>query len=75
MTNIVKLDTKRQKIDNNGVYIYEKVDENMYTIVKILGEYTTKEDAIKTLQQIMSNEVSEDTLTKIIKENRQKMQE
>ena len=73
MTNIVKLDTKRQKIDNNGVYIYEKVDENMYTIVKILGEYTNKEDAIKTLQQIMSNEVSEDTLTKIIKENRQKM--
>ena len=73
MTNIVKLDTKRQKIDNNGVYIYEKVDDNMYTIVKILGEYTTKEDAIKTLQQIMSNEVSEDTLTKIIKENRQKM--
>ena len=73
MTNIVKLDTKRQKIDNNGVYIYEKVDENMYTIVKILGEYTTKEDAIKTLQQIMSNEVSEDTLTKIVKENRQKM--
>ena len=45
----------------------------MYTIVKILGEYTTKEDAIKTLQQIMSNEVSEDTLTKIVKENRQKM--
>ena len=73
MTNIVKLDTKRQKIDNNGVYIYEKIDENMYTIVKILGEYTTKEDAIKTLQQIMSNEVSEDTLTKIVKENRQKM--
>ena len=73
MTNIVRLDTKRQKIDNNGVYIYEKVDDNMYTIVKILGEYTTKEDAIKTLQQIMSNEVSEDTLTKIIKENRQKM--
>lgn len=73
MTNIVKLDTKRQKIDNNGVYIYEKVDDNMYTIVKILGEYTTKEDAIKTLQQIMSNEVSEDTLTKIVKENRQKM--
>ena len=73
MTNIVRLDTKRQKIDNNGVYIYEKVDENMYTIVKILGEYTNKEDAIKTLQQIMSNEVSEDTLTKIIKENRQKM--
>ena len=73
MTNIVKLDTKRQKIDNNGVYIYEKVDENMYTIVKILGEYTNKEDAIKTLQQIMSNEVSEDTFTKIIKENRQKM--
>lgn len=73
MTNIVKLDTKRQKIDNNGVYVYEKVDDNMYTIVKILGEYATKEDAIKTLQQIMSNEVSEDTLTKIIKENRQKM--
>ena len=73
MTNIVKLNSKRQKIDNNGVYIYEKVDDNMYTIVKILGEYTTKEDAIKTLQQIMSNEVSEDTLTKIIKENRQKM--
>ena len=73
MTNIVRLDTKRQKIDNNGVYIYEKVDDNMYTIVKILGEYTTKEDAIKTLQQIMSNEVSEDTLTKIVKENRQKM--
>ena len=73
MTNIVKLDTKRQKIDNNGVYVYEKVDDNMYTIVKILGEYTNKEDAIKTLQQIMSNEVSEDTLTKIVKENRQKM--
>ena len=73
MTNIVKLDTKRQKIDNNGVYIYEKVDDNMYTIVKILGEYTNKEDAIETLQQIMSNEVSEDTLTKIVKENRQKM--
>ena len=73
MTNIVKLDTKRQKIDNNGVYVYEKVDENMYTIVKILGEYTNKEDAIETLQQIMSNEVSEDTLTKIVKENRQKM--
>ena len=73
MTNIVKLNSKRQKIDNNGVYIYEKVDDNMYTIVKILGEYTTKEEAIKTLQQIMSNEVSEDTLTKIVKENRQKM--
>ena len=72
MTNIVRLDTKRQKIDNNGVYVYEKVD-NMYTIVKILGEYTNKEDAIETLQQIMSNEVSEDTLTKIVKENRQKM--
>lgn len=65
------IDINRKKINNNGVYIYEKVDDK-YTIVKLLGEYNNKEEAIETLQLLMTNEITEDDLTKIIKDNRAK---
>ena len=65
------IDINRKKINNNGVYIYEKVDDK-YTIVKVLGEYNNKEEAIETLQLLMANEITEDDLTKIIKDNRAK---
>lgn len=65
------IDINRKKINNNGVYIYEKVDDK-YTIVKVLGEYNNKEEAIETLQLLMTNEITEDDLTKIIKDNRAK---
>ncbi len=65
------IDINRKKINNNGVYVYEKVD-NKYTIVKVLGEYNNKEEAIETLQRLMANEITEDVLTKIIKDNRAK---
>ena len=65
------IDINRKKINNNGVYIYEKVDDK-YTIVKLLGEYNNKEEAIETLQLLMTNEITEDNLTKIIKDNRAK---
>lgn len=72
MTKIIRFNQKDKQIDNNGIYVYEKVDENKYTIVKVLGEYENYVDAADTLMKLMGNEVSEDELTQILKEKRKK---
>lgn len=70
MSKVLKLNKKDKKIDNKGIYVYEKVSDNKYTVSKLLGEYEDLGSATDILMKIVGNEVSEEELTKILEEKR-----
>lgn len=70
MSKVLKLNKKDKKIDNKGIYVYEKVSDNKYTVSKLLGEYEDLGSATDILMKIVGNEVSEEELTKILEKKR-----